>query len=114
MRHHLWVSRLRNVASVCVTAPKIVGVVRFFVRNAGVSTGQLRVEVIVKGKTYPAGTISADTAWAPTPVLAPTAPQYKGAVTYQVRASPQSDRARRSQSTMSISTRSEPAEALPA
>jgi hypothetical protein len=76
-----------SATSRCVTAPKIVGIVRFFVRNARTSTGQLKVEVLVKGKTYPAGTFSAQTAWAPTPVLVSTAPQYKGAVTYQVRIS---------------------------
>jgi hypothetical protein len=77
-----------SAISACTTAPKIVGIVRFFVKNSGVSTGTLRVDVVVKGKIYPAGTISAGTSWAPSPILTSTAPAYKGAVTYQLRLTP--------------------------
>jgi hypothetical protein len=76
-----------SATSACVTAPQIVGWVRFFAQNSGVSGGQLKVEVLVKGGVYPAGTITAG-AWAPTPMLQSTAPNYKGAVTYQVRLTP--------------------------
>jgi len=74
-----------SATSACVTAPHILGIVRMFAKSAGVATGQLKVEVLVKGGVYPAGTTSPGARWAPTPVLTSTAPNYKGAVTYQVR-----------------------------
>jgi hypothetical protein len=74
-----------SAVSACVTAPKIVGVVRFFSRAAGGEGTRLTVEVIVKGKTYQAGTVTPGADWAPTPILESGAPAYKGAVTYQVR-----------------------------
>ena len=74
-----------SVLSACVTAPKIVGVVRFFSHAAGAEGTRLTVEVIVKGKTYQAGTVTPGADWAPTPILESDAPAYKGAVTYQVR-----------------------------
>jgi hypothetical protein len=77
-----------SATSACTTAPKIVGIVRFFIKNSGLSTGTLKVEVLVKGKVYPAGTISAGTSWAPSPILTSTAPAFKGAVTYQLRLTP--------------------------
>jgi|SRR5581483_8240560 len=77
-----------SATSACVTAPGVVGVVRFFARNSGVAGGQLRVDILVKGGVYPAGTISAANSWTPTPILASTAPAYSGAVTYQIRLTP--------------------------
>jgi hypothetical protein len=77
-----------SATSACVTAPKIVGIVRFFARNLGVADGQLKVEVLVKGGVYQAGTITAGSIWAPSPMLSSNAPAYKGAVTYQVRLTP--------------------------
>jgi hypothetical protein len=77
-----------SVTSACVTAPKIVGIVRFFVKSTGAADGALRVEVLVKGSVYQAGTITAGSTWAPSPMLASDAPSYKGAVTYQVRLTP--------------------------
>ena len=74
-----------TVTSACVTAPKIVGVVRFFAKSVGTSGGQLKVEILVKGGVYQAGSIGAGGEWAPTPFLVSDAPAYKGAVTYQVR-----------------------------
>jgi hypothetical protein len=74
-----------SATSACVTAPQIVGLVRFFAKNVGAADGQLRVEVLVKGKVYQAGMVSAGASWAPTPILDSGAPIYKGAVTYQVR-----------------------------
>lgn len=73
-----------SATSACTTAPKIVGIVRFFAKAVDPSA-QLRVEVLVKGSTYDAGTISAGSAWAPSPMLPSNAPNYKGAVGYQVR-----------------------------
>jgi hypothetical protein len=74
-----------SATSPCVTAPQIAGIVRFFVKNAGLSSGQLKVEVLVKGSVYDAGLISANGSWSPSPMLASNAPYYKGAVAYQVR-----------------------------
>ena len=71
-----------SALSACVTAPQIVGIVRMFAKSTG---GQLKVEILVKGGTYQAGSISAGSAWAPSPMLSSNAPNYKGAVTYQVR-----------------------------
>jgi hypothetical protein len=71
-----------SATSACVTAPQIKGLVRFFARSTG---GQLKVEILVKGGTYQAGTITAGGSWAPSPILASNAPNYSGAVTYQVR-----------------------------
>jgi hypothetical protein len=73
-----------SATSACVTAPQIVGIVRFFAK-AATSGSQLKVEVLVKGGTYQAGTITGGSNWAPSPMLASNAPNYKGAVTYQVR-----------------------------
>jgi hypothetical protein len=70
--------------SPCVTAPKILGIVRFFAK-AGTTTGHLNVEVLVKGKVYQAGSVTAGAGWMPTPMLTSNAPAYKGAVAYQVR-----------------------------
>jgi hypothetical protein len=77
-----------SATSACVTAPQIVGWVRFFATSSGASGGQLKVEVLVKGKSYSAGMVTAGPEWAPTPQLQSTAPTYKGAVTYQVRLTP--------------------------
>ena len=74
-----------SALSPCVTAPKILGIVRFFSRVAGTAGTRLAVEVIVKGKTYQAGTVTPGTEWAPSPMLQSDAPAYKGAVGYQVR-----------------------------
>lgn len=74
-----------SVTSACVTAPKIVGIVRFFAKNSGTVGTQLKVEVLVKGGVYQAGTITPGSSWMPTPMLRSNAPEYKGAVTYQVR-----------------------------
>jgi hypothetical protein len=84
--HSLYLPAGSTATSQCVTAPQIVGIVRFFVRSSG--TGQLRVEVLVKGGVYPAGTITAGSTWAPSPILVSTAPAYKGAATYQIRLTP--------------------------
>jgi hypothetical protein len=73
-----------SATSACVTAPHIVGIVRFFARNM-VTAGTLKVEILVKGGVYEAGTISAGSGWTPSPMLDSNAPNYKGAVTYQVR-----------------------------
>jgi len=77
-----------SATSPCVTAPMILGIVRFYARNAGSLAGLLRVEVIVKGSVYQAGVITAGTSWAPTPMLVAPSPSYTGAVTYQVRLTP--------------------------
>jgi hypothetical protein len=74
-----------SATSACVTAPHIAGLVRFFVRNAGTSSATLKVEILVKGKVFQAGSVSAGSSWTPTPILASAAPYYKGAVTYQIR-----------------------------
>ena len=71
-----------------MTAPKILGIVRFFAKSTGAPDAGLRVEVLVKGGVYQAGTITAASAWAPSPMLSSNAPAYKGAVTYQVRLTP--------------------------
>jgi hypothetical protein len=71
-----------QATSACVTAPQIKGIVRFFAKSTG---GQLRVEILVKGGVYQAGTVGAGAAWAPSPILLSSAPAYSGAVTYQVR-----------------------------
>jgi hypothetical protein len=76
-----------SVTSACVTAPKIVGIVRFFARNSGAVGTQLKIEVLVKGGVYQAGTVTPGSSWTPTPMLRSNAPEYKGAVTYQVRLS---------------------------
>lgn len=73
-----------SATSACVTAPQIVGIVRFFARSDA-SSGALRVEVLVKGSVYQAGSVSAGSSWAPTPMLSSNAPAYKGSVSYQVR-----------------------------
>jgi hypothetical protein len=82
--HALFLPAGASATSPCTTAPNIVGIVRFFAKAASAS-GQLRVEVLVKGGTYLAGTITAGSGWAPAPMLASNAPAYKGAVAYQVR-----------------------------
>ncbi len=82
--HALYLPSGASATSLCVTAPKIFGLVRFFAKNSG-SFGLLKVEILVKGGVYPAGIISAGSSWAPTPILLSAAPMYKGAVTYQVR-----------------------------
>jgi hypothetical protein len=74
-----------SVTSACVTAPKIVGIVRFFARSSGTVGTQLKVEVLVKGRVYQAGTVTPGSSWTPSPMLSSDAPAYKGAVTYQVR-----------------------------
>jgi hypothetical protein len=74
-----------SATSACVTAPQIQGIVRFFAQNTGTADSGLKVEILVKGKTYLAGTISVGSAWSPTQILQSGAPAYKGAVTYQVR-----------------------------
>jgi hypothetical protein len=73
-----------SATSACVTAPHIVGIVRFFAKQLAPGA-QLKVEILVKGGVYAAGTITAGSSWAPSPMLASNAPNYKGAVTYQVR-----------------------------
>lgn len=83
--HALFLPAGSSATSVCVTAPQIVGIVRMFAKSEAASGGQLKVEVLVKGGVYPAGTFTVGTAWTPSPVLVSTAPNYKGAVTYQVR-----------------------------
>src|SRR5579885_987904 len=86
--HALYLPAGSSATSACVTAPQIVGIVRFFAKNVGAAGGQLRVEVLVKGAVYQAGTITAGSSWTPSPMLASNAPAYKGAVTYQVRLTP--------------------------
>lgn len=83
--HALYLPGGASATSACVTAPQIIGVVRFFAKSVGISGGSLRVEILVKGGVYQAGTVSPDSGWAPSPILLSNAPQYKGAVTYQVR-----------------------------
>jgi len=80
--HALHLSAGGSVTSACVTAPGILGIVRFFVKGNG---GQLKIEVLVKGGVYDAGTITAGSNWGVSPILASNAPAYKGAVTYQIR-----------------------------
>jgi hypothetical protein len=82
--HALFLPDGASATSPCTTAPNIVGIVRFFAKAASTG-GQLKVEVLVKGGTYLAGTITAGSGWAPAPMLASNAPAYKGAVAYQVR-----------------------------
>jgi len=77
-----------SATSACVTAPQILGIVRFFAKNVGVADGRLKVEVLVKGGVYQAGTIGAGSTWTPSPILTSDAPAYKGAVTYQIRLTP--------------------------
>jgi hypothetical protein len=77
-----------SATSPCVTAPGIIGAVRTWAKSVGAAGGQLRVDVIVHGTTYAAGTVTAGGGWAPTPLLTSDAPQFKGAVTYQVRLTP--------------------------
>jgi hypothetical protein len=74
-----------SATSACVTAPQIRGIVRFFAKNTGSVGANLKVEILVKGKTYLAGTITAGSSWTPTNILPSNAPNYKGAVTYQMR-----------------------------
>jgi hypothetical protein len=83
--HALLLTSGGSATSACVTAPQILGIVRFFAKNTGSADAGLKVEIIVKGKTYLAGTVTAGSAWAPTDILPSNAPHYKGAVTYQVR-----------------------------
>jgi hypothetical protein len=73
-----------SATSACVTAPGIQGVVRLFAKSAA-AAAQLKVEVLVKGKVYDAGVVTAGSMWAPSPVLVSGSPSYSGAVTYQVR-----------------------------
>jgi hypothetical protein len=84
--HALYLPAGASATSACVTAPQIVGIVRFFAKSSA-GSGQLKVEILVKGGVYQAGTISAGSTWSPSPMLTSNAPQYKGAVTYQVRLS---------------------------
>jgi hypothetical protein len=77
-----------SATSPCVTAPGIVGWVRLYAKSIGSESGQLSVQIIVHGTVYQAGTITAGSGWAPTPLLQSAAPLYKGAVTYQVRLAP--------------------------
>jgi hypothetical protein len=83
--HALFLPSGSSATSACVTAPQILGIVRFFAKNTGAGDASLMVEIMVKGKTYLAGTVSAGSSWAPTRILPSNAPQYKGAVTYQMR-----------------------------
>jgi hypothetical protein len=80
--HALHLPAGSSVTSACVTAPGIIGVVRFFAKSSG---GQLKIEILVKGGVYDAGTITAGSKWSPSPILTSNAPAYKGAVTYQIR-----------------------------
>jgi hypothetical protein len=80
--HALHLTAGSSVTSACVTAPGIIGIVRFFAKSNG---GQLKVEVLVKGGVYDAGTITAGSHWSPSAILTSNAPAYKGAVTYQIR-----------------------------
>jgi hypothetical protein len=86
--HALYLPAGSSATSACVTAPQILGIVRFFAKNAGAVDGRLDVEILVKGAVYDAGAISAGSSWAPTPMLRSGAPAYKGAVTYQIRLTP--------------------------
>jgi hypothetical protein len=74
-----------SALSPCVTAPQIVGIVRFFTRYVDTPGTSLKVEVLVKGGTYQAGTVTPGSGWSPSPMLLSNAPAYKGAVAYQVR-----------------------------
>jgi hypothetical protein len=74
-----------SATSACVTAPQIKSIVRFFAKNSGDSGASLKVEILVKGDVYLAGSITAGSSWNPTPLLPVAGPDYKGAVTYQVR-----------------------------
>ena len=82
--HSLALPAGASVTSACVTAPHIVGIVRFFATSLSPGA-QLKVEILVKGGVYRAGTFTVGSGWAPSPMLASDAPNYKGAVTYQVR-----------------------------
>jgi hypothetical protein len=86
--HSLYLPAGSSAISPCTTAPHIVGIVRLFLKNAGVSTGRLDVQVLVKGKTYDAGTVTAGSGWQPSAMLPSNAPNYSGAVAYQVRLTP--------------------------
>jgi hypothetical protein len=86
--HSLFLPAGSSALSPCTTAPHIVGIVRFFLKNSGASTGALNVQVLVKGRTYDAGTIGAGTTWQPSAMLPSNAPNYSGAVAYQVRLTP--------------------------
>jgi hypothetical protein len=86
--HSLYLPAGSSATSPCTTAPHIVGIVRFFLRNVGVSTGGLHVQVLVKGNTYDAGTVTAGSGWQPSAMLPSNAPNYSGAVAYQVRLTP--------------------------
>jgi hypothetical protein len=77
-----------SATSPCVTAPMIKGIVRFFAKNLGDSGGALDVQILVKGGVYDAGTITAGNGWGPSPIIVSTAPNYSGAVAYQVRLTP--------------------------
>jgi hypothetical protein len=77
-----------SATSPCVTAPGIVGLVRLYAKSVGAQGGQLNVQVIVHGTTYPTPLVAPAAYWAPTPLQESGAPAYKGAVTYQVRLSP--------------------------
>jgi hypothetical protein len=82
--HALYLPAGASATSACTTAPHIVGIVRFFAKAAS-SSGRLKVEVLVKGRTYLAGEVGAGSEWEPGPMLPSNAPNYKGAVAYQVR-----------------------------
>jgi hypothetical protein len=86
--HSLYLPAGSSATSPCTTAPHIVGIVRFFLKNLGTSTGGLHVQVLVKGNTYDAGTITAGSSWQPSAMLPSNAPNYSGAVAYQVRLTP--------------------------
>lgn len=86
--HSLYLSAGSSATSPCTTAPHIVGIVRFFLKNMGISTGALHVQVLVKGGTYDAGTITAGSTWQPSAMLHTNAPNYSGAVAYQIRLTP--------------------------
>ncbi len=77
-----------SATSPCVTAPQIKGIVRFFARNVGSSSGALDVQILVKGGIYDAGTVTAGSGWSPSPIIFSTAPNYSGAVAYEVRLTP--------------------------
>jgi hypothetical protein len=83
--HSLSLPAGSSVTSPCVTAPLILGMVRFFARNTGTLGTQLKVEVLVKGAAYSAGTFMPGSQWAPSPMLTSSSPAYKGAVAYEVR-----------------------------
>jgi len=86
--HSLYLPAGSSATSPCTTAPHIVGIVRFFLRNVGALTGALKVQVLVKGRTYDAGTIGAGPSWQPSAMLPSNAPNYSGAVAYQVQLTP--------------------------